>query len=103
MVVSSRQQHNVDEACRKLQNEGLDVFGMVCHVGKHDDRQNLVNKVVIANQWRSQPDNLVPLCKFEIIIIIHFFRNRLFSQSKITKICIAGLNRRAGYATVANY
>ena len=49
MVVSSRKQHNVDEACRKLQNEGLDVFGMVCHVGKHDDRQNLVNKVVIAN------------------------------------------------------
>ena len=27
------------------------------------------------DQWRSQPDNLVPLCKFEIIIIIHFFRN----------------------------
>jgi hypothetical protein len=27
------------------------------------------------NQWRSQPENLVPLCKFEIIIIIHFFRN----------------------------
>ena len=26
-------------------------------------------------QWRSQPDNLVPLCKFQIIIIIHFFRN----------------------------
>ena len=49
-------------------------------------------------QWRSQPDNLVPLCKFEIIIIIHFFRNWLFSQSIITKICIAGLNRRAGYA-----
>ena len=49
--------------------------------------------------WRSQPDDLVPLSKFEIIIIIHFFRNRLFSQSIVTKICIAGLNRRAGYAT----
>ena len=23
----------------------------------------------------SLPDNLVPLCKFKIIIIIHFFRN----------------------------
>ena len=23
------------------------------------------------NQWRSQLDNLVPLCKFEVIIIIH--------------------------------
>ena len=26
-------------------------------------------------QWRSQPDYLVPLCKFQIIIIIHCFRN----------------------------
>ena len=28
-----------------------------------------------GRQWRSQPDSLVPLCKFKIIIIIHFFRN----------------------------
>ena len=27
----------------------------------------------IYDQWRSQPDNLVPLCKFQIIIIIHLF------------------------------
>ena len=58
-----------------------------------------VGGITNNSQWRSQPDNLVPLCKFEIIIIIHFFRNWLFSQSIITKICIAGLNRRAGYAT----
>ena len=32
-------------------------------------------KIIIWNQWRSQPDNLVPLCKFRISIIIHFFRN----------------------------
>ena len=43
--------------------------------------------VVLKNvQWRSQPENLVPLCKFQIIIIIHFFRNWLFSQSMSTKI-----------------
>ena len=30
---------------------------------------------VNSKQWRSQPDNLVPLCKFQITIIIHFFRN----------------------------
>ena len=24
-----------------------------------------------VDQWRSPPDNLVPLCKFEVIIIIH--------------------------------
>lgn len=45
VVVSSRKKHHVDEACKKLQNEGLDVLGLVCHVGKHDDRKSLVEKV----------------------------------------------------------
>ena len=27
------------------------------------------------NQWHSQTDNLVPLCKFQVIIIFHFFGN----------------------------
>ena len=27
------------------------------------------------NQRRSQPDNLVPLCKFQSVTSIHFFRN----------------------------
>ena len=29
----------------------------------------------IYTQWRSQPDNLVPLFKFRIIVTIHCFRN----------------------------
>ena len=45
-------------------------------------------------QWRSEPDNSVPLCK---VIIIHFFTNLLFQLT--VNICIAGLNRRADYAT----
>ena len=45
-----------------------------------------INSLVNDFQWRSQPDNLVPLCKFKIIIIIHFFRNSLFSQSMNTRI-----------------
>ncbi len=44
------------------------------------------NCYIAGNQWRSQPDNLVMLCKFEVIIIIHFFRNSLFSRSMNTEI-----------------
>ena len=33
------------------------------------------HKYIVIEQWRSQPDNLVPLCKFKIIVIIHFFTN----------------------------
>ena len=43
-----------------------------------------LSRWVLHHQWRSQPDNLVLLCKFEIIIIIHFFKNWLFSQSMNT-------------------
>ena len=31
--------------------------------------------LVYTNQWRNQPDNLVLLRKFQIIVVIHFFRN----------------------------
>jgi hypothetical protein len=54
---------------------------------KEYQRQTIEKPIYLAcRQWRSQPGNLVPLCKFKIIIIIHFFRNLLFSQSMNTKI-----------------
>ena len=40
----------------------------------------------LLGQWRSQPVDLVPLCKFKVIIITNFFENSLFSQSMNTKI-----------------
>ena len=46
MIVSSRKQDNVDKAVKNLQAEGLQVSGVVCHVGKDEDRKRLVNKVM---------------------------------------------------------
>nr|XP_034992197.1 dehydrogenase/reductase SDR family member 4-like [Zootoca vivipara] len=43
VVVSSRNQANVDRAVAELQTENLSVSGLVCHVGKAEDRQRLVN------------------------------------------------------------
>jgi len=37
-MVSSRKEDNVEKAVQQLQAEGLDVEGMVCHVGKSSDR-----------------------------------------------------------------
>ncbi|XP_037358997.1 dehydrogenase/reductase SDR family member 4 [Talpa occidentalis] len=42
VVVSSRKQQNVDKAVKALQGEGLSVTGTVCHVGKAEDREQLV-------------------------------------------------------------
>ena len=35
------------------------------------------------SQFHSQPDNLVPPCKFQIIVVSHFFSNLLFSKRNI--------------------
>ena len=39
------------------------------------ESRHFVMKSCDCEQWRSQPDNLVPLCTFYRIIIINFFRN----------------------------
>ncbi|XP_044085663.1 dehydrogenase/reductase SDR family member 2, mitochondrial-like isoform X3 [Neovison vison] len=46
VVVSSRKQQNVDRAVATLQGEGLSVTGTVCHMGKAEDRERLVAKVL---------------------------------------------------------
>ena len=42
VVISSRRQANVDEALRKLKQEGIDCCGCICHVGSGQHLQQLV-------------------------------------------------------------
>lgn len=51
VVISSRKQKNVDDATSKLKSEGLDVSGIVCHVGKKEDRQKLYDEVEYSKQF----------------------------------------------------
>ena len=62
-------------------------------------QQGNMIKVMTDQQWRSQPDNLVMMCKYLCV-----YRPCKQSISKEMnnvnfKICIALLNRRAGFAT----
>uniref|UniRef100_A0A8I5ZUW8 Dehydrogenase/reductase SDR family member 4 n=1 Tax=Rattus norvegicus TaxID=10116 RepID=A0A8I5ZUW8_RAT len=50
VVISSRKQQNVDRAVATLQGEGLSVTGVVCHVGKAEDREKLVNMALKLHQ-----------------------------------------------------
>lgn len=43
VIISSRKQKNVDEAVKKLKDQGLDAHGFVCHVAKKEHRDNLFN------------------------------------------------------------
>ena len=45
VVISSRKQKNVDSAVDKLKKEGLDVTGLMCHVGSKEDRDKLIDQV----------------------------------------------------------
>jgi len=51
VVISSRKQANVDSALHRLKQQGLSVEGMVCHVGKKEDRQHLLHKVYLLYCW----------------------------------------------------
>ncbi|KAI3698182.1 hypothetical protein L6452_31294 [Arctium lappa] len=46
VVISSRRQKNVDEAVKKLQAQGIEVLGLVCHVSNAQQRKNLVDQTV---------------------------------------------------------
>ncbi|XP_013417740.1 dehydrogenase/reductase SDR family member 4 isoform X2 [Lingula anatina] len=46
VVISSRKQKNVDNALDLLKKDGFSVSGMVCHVGKKEDREKLISETV---------------------------------------------------------
>lgn len=55
VMVSSRKEGNVEKAVKDLQAENLDVDGMVCHVGKTEDRVALIEKVHVVLTIQSDP------------------------------------------------
>ncbi|GKA27539.1 tropinone reductase-like protein 3 [Tanacetum coccineum] len=46
VVISSRRQRNVDEAVKKLKQQGIEVLGVVCHVSNAQQRKNLIEQTV---------------------------------------------------------
>ena len=44
-MISSRRQQNVQQAVEKLKEENIKVAGVVCHVGKQEDRTQLIQEV----------------------------------------------------------
>ncbi|OXU18815.1 hypothetical protein TSAR_002136 [Trichomalopsis sarcophagae] len=46
VVISSRREANVNSALAQLKAEGLEVSGVICHVGKEEDRHKLLNETI---------------------------------------------------------
>lgn len=49
VVISSRKQANVDKALSFLREKGCSVSGIVCHVGKREDREKLIKHALEKN------------------------------------------------------
>ncbi len=45
VVISSRSQEACDKVVKEFTSEGLKAIGIACHIGKEDQRKNLVDKV----------------------------------------------------------
>ena len=48
IVISSRSQEACDEVVREFTDEGLKAVGIACHIGKEEQRINLVSKTIDA-------------------------------------------------------
>jgi dehydrogenase/reductase SDR family protein 4 len=48
VVISSRSQEACDEVVKEFKKGGLNVIGIACHIGKEDQRKNLVAKTIEA-------------------------------------------------------
>lgn len=46
VVISSREQKNVDRARKTLEADKIDILGMVCHVGKAEHRKKLLEETI---------------------------------------------------------
>ncbi|MCH3881019.1 MULTISPECIES: SDR family NAD(P)-dependent oxidoreductase [Tenacibaculum] len=48
VVISSRSQEACDEVVKEFAKEGLKAVGIACHIGKEDQRKNLIEKTIEA-------------------------------------------------------
>ena len=46
VMICSRKEHHVTAAVEKLRGEGLEVSGVVCHVGNEEHRENLFKQTL---------------------------------------------------------
>ena len=64
--------------CRQIRSGSKVLLRILAQLlGLLESYRQTVSNLYFSQKYKllSQPDNLVPLCKFRIIIIIHFFRN----------------------------
>ncbi|QHO46682.1 Tropinone reductase-like [Arachis hypogaea] len=58
VVITSRNQQNVEEAAEKLRAKGIEILAIVCHVSNNQQRKDLIQKI-------AQSAKMVTTCYLE--------------------------------------
>ena len=83
VMVSSRREGRVRKVVEGLKEKGLNVEGMVCHVGKEDHRKNLIEEVRISLVCTT-----TVLCLYSVLSVLHHVCTVLCLYSVIPVQCL---------------
>jgi len=107
VVISSRSQEACDKAASTLQADGHQALAVACHIGKHDDLQQLVDATMaefgrIDGLVCNAASNPVygPLAKLDREAFDVIMHNNLFSQIELTRMVAPHLQSTGGGAIV---
>ncbi|MDA3934833.1 MAG: glucose 1-dehydrogenase [Gammaproteobacteria bacterium] len=98
VVISSRKQEACDAVAQRLRSDGAKVLAQACHIGKHEDLQQLIDKTITEF---GRLDGLVcnaasnpvygPLAELDQQAFDLIMRNNLYSQIELTRMAAAHL------------
>ncbi|RYR11193.1 hypothetical protein Ahy_B05g079666 [Arachis hypogaea] len=63
VVISSRQQQNVDDATEKLRAKEIEVLALICHVSNDQQRKDLIQKIAQVTLFYSLLSNALSFIK----------------------------------------
>lgn len=108
VVISSRKQEAVDAVVERFKADGLDAFGIACHVGDAEQRQNLVAKTIehyggvdiLVNNAATNP-TFGPLVKVDDAVFDQIMNVNVKACMVLANLCFPSMKSR-GNGSVIN-
>lgn len=107
VVISSRKQAAVDEVVERFKADGLEAFGIACHVGDAEQRQNLVAKTIehfggvdiLVNNAATNP-TFGPLVKVDDAVFDQIMNVNVKACMVLANLCFSSMKSRGGGSVI---
>lgn len=107
VVISSRKQAAVDEVVERFKVDGLEAFGIACHVGDAEQRQNLVAKTIehfggvdiLVNNAATNP-TFGPLVKVDDAVFDQIMNVNVKACMVLANLCFSSMKSRGGGSVI---